>query len=288
MFSEKIPDRGWIPLYTLYKVGKIPTAVKLQKLIFLIQTEGHVDGYRFFKNHYGPFSNELDVDIQSFSESLDLMQMKSVDGSVYPYYLYTSNPKGNALVKEVVEPKIPRETLKRVDEVIARYKDKNYKELQEYVYRKYIINDQTFEEVYPSLSDNLVSLCSLWEKWYREDCPVAFSVLAVVEYCSRILSKLTVKKDPVLRGVCISSISEMTTKILDLTSSWKVSDNCPLSFKSLFSEISDQINFLDHYCGKHEILPNILEIDFSDFMNEEELGRLENELSKTRPSELMY
>ena len=289
MLVEKIPERGWIPLYTLFKLGKIPTAVKLQKLIFLVQTEGHIGGYRFFKKHYGPYSDELNIDVRSFSQSLGLMQMKIIEGTTYPYYLYSATSAGNSFVKEVVMKKLPAEILKRAEEIIDCYKDKNYRELQEYVYRKYVITEETFGEVYPSIRDDLISLNALWEKLYSDDCPAAFLFLAVIEYCSKALSKLNVVTyDQVLRGVCVSSFSELTHKMLDISSSCETSNKCPFSFKTMFSEISDQINFINYYCGKHGIIDNILDIDFSDFMNEEELGRLEKEMAKTRPSELMY
>lgn len=289
MIAEKTPERGWIPLYVLSKLGRIPTAVKFQKLTFLIEIEGRVDGYSFFKKHYGPYSEELAVDIRSFSESQGLMQTQIIEGTRYPYYVYTSTEKGNAFVKDVIEKKIPIDIRERVDEIIDCYKDKNYRELQEYVYEKYVIKPETFEEVYPNLSDNLISLENLWEKWYSDNCPAAFLTLAVIEYSTKVLSKLkTITDDQVLRGVCISSISELTNRLVELSSVCNTSDKCPLSLNPLFSEISDQIDFIEHYCCKNDILGNMMDIDFSDFINEEELGRLERELATTQPSELMY
>jgi uncharacterized protein YwgA len=282
-----VPERGWIPLYALFKLRKIVTATKLQKLIFLIETEGKIGGYSFFKRDYGPFSQELEVDVRSFSQSLNLMQTKIVEGTRYPYYVYLPTKQGLQLAEETKET-IPPKVLKKVDGIIEKYGPKNYRELLEYVYTKYVIPQHTFEEIYSPLSDDLISLDNIWKKWYRDDCPASFLILAVVEYASKALSKLKKAEDPVLRGVCTSSVSELTTRLLDLTSHCEASEKCPFSFKSLFLEISDNINFLDYYCGKHGIMPNILDIDFSDFINEEELRRLEQVLANTRPSELMY
>lgn len=288
MISKKIPERGWIPLYLLRILDKIPTATKMQKLIFLIQTEGKIDGYRFFKHHYGPYSDELEVDLKAFSESLGIMQTHIIEGANYPYYLYQPTPKGQKLIEYFVEKKIPSDIRKRVDAVIGKYGNRDYQQLQEYVYRKYVIPEQTFEEIYSHLSDDLISLDNIWKTWYRDNCPASFLILAVVEYSSKALSKVKGVNDPVLRGVCVSSISELTARIVDLTSHCETTEKCPFTFKSLFSEISDHINFLDNYCGKHSIIGNILQIDFSDFINEEELRRLEEVLAKNRPSELMY
>jgi uncharacterized protein YwgA len=287
MLIERIPERGWIPLYTLRKVGKIASAIKLQKLIFLIQTEGKIDGYRFFKHYYGPYSEELEVDIRSFSQSLDLVDVQVVEGNKYPYYVYSPTRKGIETIQEIIE-KIPLEDLKRADKIINKYMNKNYKELTEYVYKNYVIPEQTFETICPSLSDNLISLENVWEKWYKDDCPASLLILAVVEYCSKALEKLKTVQESVVRGVCISSISELTAKIVDLTSNYQTSESCPFSFKSLLTEISDYINFLDSYCSKNNILPDIMDIDFSDFMNEDELQRLEKTVAETRPSDLMY
>ncbi|MFA7080735.1 MAG: Panacea domain-containing protein [Candidatus Bathyarchaeia archaeon] len=287
MLVEKIPDRGWIPLYTLFKVGKISAATKLQKLIFLIQTEGKIDGYKFFKHHYGPYSEELVVDVQAFSKSLDLIDVQVIEGTKYPYYEYSPTAKGIETIQEIAA-KLSLEDLKRADKIINKYKNKNYKELTEYIYKQYVIPEQTFETLYSSLSADLVSLDNIWEKYYKDDCPASLLILAVVEYSSKALEKLKTTKDPVVRGVCVSSISELTAKIVDLTSSLQTSKDCPFSFKTLLTEISDHINFLDNYCGKNNILPDILDIDFSDFMSEEELQRLEKTLAETQPSELMY
>jgi len=288
MISKKIPERGWIPLYLLYVLGKIPTATKLQKMVFLIETEGKIDGYSFFKKHYGPYSDELEVDVRSFSESLNLMQTQIVEGARYPYYLYLPTTKGKDFTKRIIQEKVPPKLLKRADAIIQKYGKRNYQELQEYVYKKYVLPEQTFEQMYPRLSADLVSLDNIWNKSYQDDCPASFLILAVVEYGAKALSKLKKVPDPVLRGVCASSISDLTAKLVDLTSHCQAMEKCPFSFKTLFSEISDHINFLDHYCGKHGIMQNIMDIDFSDFMDEEELKRLEKTLEKTRPSELMY
>lgn len=260
----------------------------MQKLIFLVQTEGKIDGYGFFKHYYGPYSEELEVDISAFSQSLDLMQTKIVDGADYPYSMYLPTRKGLELIEELVKEKIPARTLKKVDRILAEHGTKNYKELKEYVYKKYVIPEQIFEQVYPHLSDDLISLDSIWKKRYRADCPASFLILTVVEYGSKALSKLKSVHDPVLRGVCISSISELTAKLMNLTSNCETTEKCPFSFRTIFSEVSDHINFLDHYCGKHGIMQNILDIDFSDFMDGEELKRLEKVLKENRPSELMY
>ena len=288
MISRKLPKRGWIPLYALSVLGKIPTATKLQKLIFLIQTEGKIDGYRFFKKHYGPYSDELDMDVRSFSQSLDLMQTQIVEGANYPYFLYQPTLEGLKLTKELAETEIPKEIRKRADEILAKYGGKSYQELQEYIYKKYVIPEQVFEDVYSHLSDDLISLDNLWTTLYKDDCPASFLILAVVEYGAKALSKLESVPDPVLRGVCVSSISKLIAKLVDLTSHCETTEKCPFSFKALFSEISDHISFLDNYCGKHGVIENIGEIDFFDFINEEELERLEKVLEKTRPAELMY
>lgn len=288
MLYEKIPKRGWIPLYVLSVLGKVPTATKLQKLVFLIQTEGMVDGYLFHKKHYGPYSEELNVDVKAFSQSFELMETQLIEGKNFPYYLYLPTQKGIETVNEIVKTKISKEDKAKVDEIVKKYGTKNYQELTEYVYKRYVIPEQVFDQIYPELTDDLISLESIWKKWYKDDCPASLFVLAMLEYQSKVLLKLKNIAEPVLRGVCVSSISELTAKLISLTSNCEVSKQCPFSFKSLFSEVSDQISFLDNYCGKQGIIGNIFDIDFSDFLNEEDLKRLEKEIAETPPSELMY
>jgi hypothetical protein len=288
MISRKIPERGWIPLYLLHKLRRIPTATKLQKMVFLIETEGRIRGYGFFKKYYGPYSDELEVDVKSFSEPLNLMQDQIIEGVKYPYHLYLATAKGTDFIKEIIKEKISPSLLKRADAIIEKYGNKSYQELLVYVYQKYVLPDQTFQQMYGRLSDDLVSLDNTWSESYQDNCPASFLILAVLEYGAKALSKLKRVSDPVLRGVCTSSISDLTAKLVDLTSHCQGLEKCPFSFKSLFSEISDDINFLDYYCGKHGIMQNIMDIDFSDFMDEEELKRLERTLEKIPPSELMY
>ncbi len=287
MLIEKIPKRGWIPLYTLAVLGKIVTATKFQKLIFLIQTEGLIEGYAFHKKHYGPYSEELDVDIRAFTESFNLIDTRLIEGKKYPYSLYSPTQKGIDTVTEI-KKEIPVEKMAKVDAIIKRYGNKSYQELLEYVYQKYVIKDQTFELLCPELSDDLLSLESIWRALYQDDCPASSIVLATIEYQTKALLKLQAIAEPVFRGVCVASISELTAKLLSLTSSCKIAKKCPLSFKALFSEVSDQISFLSQYCGKQGIIGSFDDVDFSDFINEEELARLEKELEQTTPAELMY
>jgi len=288
VLSEKIPKRGWIPLYVLLVLGKIPTATKLQKLVFLIQTEGRVDGgYLFHKKHYGPYSEDLDVDVNAFSNSLHLMETQLVEGLSHQYYLYKPTNLGKETTNEILKT-IPEDVKKRVDNIIGKYGEKNYQELLEYVYENYVINETTFDQLYLELSDDLFSLESIWKEWYKDDCPSTLFVLAMIDYQSKVLAKLRSIEEPVFRGVCVSSISELTAKLITLTSNCKSSKECPLSFKPLFYEVSDQINFLSNYCCKQGIIGDFFDVDFSDFLGEGELERLEKELAKTSPAELIY
>lgn len=288
MLSKKIPKRGWIPLYLLSVLGRVPTATKLQKLVFLIQTEGKVDGgYLFHKKHYGPYSEDLDVDVKAFSNSLNLMETRLVEGASHQYYLYTPTDLGRNTTNQLLTT-IPEAVKKRVNRVIQNHGEKTYHELLEYVYENYVINETTFDQLYHEISDDLFSLETIWKQWYKDDCPSTLFVLAMIDYQSGLLTKLKSIEEPVFRGVCLSSISELTAKLMTITSSCKSSNKCSLSYKQLFSEVSDQINFLSSYCCKHEIIGDFFDADFCDFLGEEELERLEKELAKTSPTELLY
>lgn len=285
---KNIPKRIWILLYLLHKLGRIPTAIKLQKFVFLLQTEGRVGDYRFFKHHYGPYSRELDMDTMFLSRSLKLMQTEIVEGTNYPYYLYSITPRGRKFVDTVVKKVVGDEILERASVIIKKYGTMNHWELQEYVYKTYVISEETFKELYPHLKDDLVSLDIVWKERYTDDCPASFFILAIVDYATKVLTKVKQKDDAVLRGVCIASVSELTAKLIDLTSTCQTTEKCPFSLKGLISEVSDYINFIDHYCSQHNVLENILDVDFSDFLNEEELQRLEKVFKTTKPSELIY
>jgi hypothetical protein len=86
--SMQLSERCWIPLLLLkLHGGRIATSLKLQKLVFLIQTEGRVkQRYRFMKRDYGPYSDELTLDMEVLSKNFSMVSIKTnMSASGYPY-----------------------------------------------------------------------------------------------------------------------------------------------------------------------------------------------------------
>jgi len=284
MYELKIPKRSWIPLYSLYLLKNITTALKFQKLTFLIQVEGKLPGYTFFMHHYGPFSRELDVD-SKFLNAINFVDKQIKEGEKYPYFVFSITNEGAKFVENTIEKTIEQPVLDKVMKIIKKHGNKNYLDITEYVYKKYVIPGMASQEIIPHLIEDSASLEHFWKRRYSEECPVSFLILAMIGYIEKAITKLSGIQDPVHKGVCIASISELTAKLIDLTSGCEIPEKCPLSFKHLLSDLSEHISFFDWYCSHHGILESVSDIDFSEFINEEELKRLQKIFQTT---ELIY
>ena len=149
------------------------------------------------------------------------------------------------------------------------------------MYRNYVISDRKdFFGIFHHLMDDLASLDFLWKKRYRDDCPASFLILTVIEYSAKVMEKLRKVEDPVCRGVCVASISELVARLIDLTSLC-TSKKYPFSFKHLISDVSEYMRFIESYCSRNGILGRVLDLDFSEFLDEEELERLEKAFQST-------
>ena len=265
--------RVWIPFLVLRELGKIVTSTKFQKLVFLIHVEGRLRGYRFTKYPYGPYSNELEIDMR-LANILGLIKRDFVMGVTHTYYTYELTSEGFQTLEDVLENVSP-DRIRRALNVVRKYGEMDYKKLMEYVYKRYIVPREEFGRISMTIRRKLDYWKDVW-KWKLVKEPRSVDtiyVLAIIEYAEKALEKAGTKvEDAVILGVCQATVSELIKKLSDLTL-------CALKehVVGVDPEINEIFDFLQYYCSENNILPVIDALDFSDFIEEEDVRKLEEE-----------
>jgi len=85
----------------LEAVATVEGRKKFQKLIHILQHFGVPFGFRFGYLHYGPYSSELDSQLESF-ESEGLIKEEAVSAGPYQSYRFTAQESLRSLVKKLV------------------------------------------------------------------------------------------------------------------------------------------------------------------------------------------
>jgi len=265
--------RAWIPFLVLRDLGKIVTSTKFQKLVFLIHVEGRLRGYRFTKYPYGPYSNELEIDMQ-LANALGLIKRDFVRGVTHTYYTYELTSEGFQILENVLE-NISPDRIRKASRVIRKYGEMDYKKLMEYVYKRYIVPREEFRRRSITIRRELDYLKDVW-KWKLVNEPRSIDtiyVLAIIEYAEKALEKAGTRvEDAVILGVCQATVSELIKKLSDLTL-YALKEHVI----RVDPEINEIFDFLQYYCSENNILPVIDELDFSDFIEEEDVKKLEEE-----------
>lgn len=269
-----LPERYWIPLLTVKAHGEqIVTSIKLQKLVFLLQAEGHIrERYRFVKHHYGPYSEELSVDTQILRDMalLDIDTKLALGG--YPYNIYKLTQHGNQAL-EALDRELDSEEKARVNEIVSRYKSYRHDVLLKYVYTKYVMDPDQIAQMTTSTRDNVWSLREKWNKLYSPDCLASTVYLAILDYVALGLGNLEKVKDPVVRSVWLSTALELTSRLISVTAACAPAGDC--SHASPSNEIFELINYLDDYSRNNGIASSLSELDLSNLISREEAERLQ-------------
>ncbi|MDI6903090.1 MAG: hypothetical protein QMC77_05070 [Methanocellales archaeon] len=283
--GDKIPERCWIPLLVLYRLGKVVTAIKLQKLIFLIQDKARIkQGYDFFKYHYGPYSAELELDTFLLSEAYNFISIEYKRIS-HPtgYYIYTIMPEGNAAF-ETILPSLNPELVRRADRCLEKFGSWDHYKLVEYVYEEYLPKKHAYEERFTHVKNDLESISSFWQKTYSPDCPASIDVLSVVEYIELAFKQMEMQEDEVTKGVILSAAAELSSKLIDVTSTCAEEEMCVYDADKCKASIDEPrlfelFDFLISYCESKGVLSKLEELDFADIILEEDFRRLKKSLS---------
>ena len=278
--AERVSPREYVLLYVIYRLGRVVTATKLQKLLFLILHEGKIPtDYRFRLHFYGPYEKQINSDTLHLKH-LSLIHIEDRLGAHdYEYRVYSITPLGVEFVKKHAIKRLKR-YLPRIDRLLEKYGNKSYAELKEYVYSKYV-EDITPGEVIKRSRKLIAQSQQLQDIWYSEHyqqlCPIALVVLSYLEYSQRALEKIAQVKDPVERKVLFYACADVIEMIEYITPILQ-HDTCPMGrdrFKIL-PEFVDSVAYLEYYCNKIGILKPMgdEEFDWSEFIDEGDAERV--------------
>jgi uncharacterized protein YwgA len=269
-----LPERLWVPLLALKAHGgRLVASLKLQKLVFLIQTEGRIqERYRFVKKYYGPYSEELGVDMTL----LQAMEMVTVTTRVSnwgnPYSIYELTPKGQRTIEDIRPSIEPQETT-RLEEIVGKYKPMNHDVITSYVYERYVMDPGQFQGNLKHARENVWSLRETWSILYSPDCYASMTYLAMLDYVSLGLKKIETVQDPVIKSVWLSTVLELTARLISATEACAPEGKC--SHANPSSEILELINYLNEYSQRNSIVPSLGELDLAETMSKEEADRLQ-------------
>jgi len=279
-----LPERVWIPLFVLNESGKIATKLKLQKLVFLVQTEAKIaDGYDYKRYYYGPYSPELDVDACTLDGN-KLIETSLNFGVRYPYWTFNIRDEGRQLVSKLLE-KQDKRVVDRIRKNLPEYLAMNHNQIVEFVYTKFGLKDR--KQLLHNLGDSLRSLSSVtacYESLYFPECPFITDALAFSEYCTSALEKAKSVGDDVVKSVILNSCNELIVKLMEIGQICSAERICFVKAENRTCQypdasVSELFSFIEDYCVKKSVLPRLDEFSFSK-MSEEEFERLKQAVSE--------
>jgi len=269
-----IPERCWIPLFVFNRLGKIVTRKKLQKLIFLVQEEARIkEGYEFKKHHFGPYSPSLAADIEMLAENEILAREHYI--SNHEYFIYYSTEESEKIFNENFTGMLINNLEERIDAKLDKYGDCDHNTLTEYVYKKYLPEDEDYEERTRRVVNDLLSLNLLWESHYTPECPLFIDAKAIIEYATLLFSKDFNGLDQVVKGVLLVASEDLIENLVDVTNDHR----CECS--EVDPSLIDLFDFITYYCNKNDVLPLPEDLDFSLLLTDAEIEQLEVEAQTT-------
>ncbi|MBU2476525.1 SocA family protein [Candidatus Micrarchaeota archaeon] len=261
MSSLKFPTKNiQFLLYALNKLQPAKGRIKLYKIHYLIEREGHVK-YDMPINQYplGP----VDYISINFCTENDLIRETVEEYFGYACYSISLTPQGKDYFDRECLPKIKRDEAKKADKIIEKYKNKTATEILNYVHEKYVdefIDSTKTKETIAGVQKNVPVFINLvqknLEKQSIESKDKFFSALGYLEHIEEILNDIKNVKDAVKRGQVLSTIKEVF-------SSLKESNYAPTSYAL------ELLDYLDSYCEKEGICKSMANDDLSDIPEEE-------------------
>lgn len=263
-----------ILLYLIYKLRKVSTALKLQKLMFLIFAEGKVPNY-FFKSHlYGPYSQAIQISTAKLSSEDFIDVTKFVYTSTQKKcYVYEITDKGRSYVEAEITHILPQKIKNQIDSIIEKYADFNHDTLVEYVHKNYTdVESKTLDSVKIETENRLQRLLDIWNSLDKNNS-VALNIAAYLEYCKKTLTKLNDSIKPMQKVLLLSSVRDLLNYIEKFTA---ISIDNLQAFSATPIEIEELFSFVEYICEKYSIIKALdsEELDYSDFISEEDAERL--------------
>lgn len=257
-FEERLPKTLQYLLHILKKSEgyKLYSKTMWAKILFLIETEGHVQlDTQITMDNYGPYPREEVV----YAIGNGLVSETERIGITHNCKEVTLTDHGLQVYNTSCLPYMDLKEVAKADKIIHKYINKDYLFVVEQVYTNYVdpFRDKNAEKRVLKLknlnerlilvANNASKLCNLDD----EQGSLQFSLLGKLQHISISISKLQQIEDPVILSVIYNSI----TNIVNL-----LGENDYL-YTITFDE---EFEFLDHYLSKHNILRSITDEDLSD------------------------
>jgi len=252
-------------------VGK----TRLQKIVFLVQVEAKLDLYDFKKHYYGPFSRDLDIDVVSHPELIEVKTQLSFTHPDRLYYIYKLTDKGRFL-REELESQFERRIVYKVRDLVNHLNKLSHEELVNKVYTEYIpISDVKLDDLRSDLGNFMTNVRRVFTEYHNRQ---SLFMLSVLEYLDLVLDQAR-DLDDVQRSI----ITKVSAELLEKCKEAFLDIIPPVDSERLrpsFLDIADVWGFLLEYCDKRKIGKNPFRSPPEELMTEEDVIRLQKALEE--------
>lgn len=280
--TVRIPTRTNITLFVLNELPQVATELKLQKLIFQVQNLARVSGgYRYFKNHFGPYSKELSMDTGTLANE-NLIEKEIVLGREHLYSVFKITERGRDYFKNYVAPNIDPQELLAMQKVLDQYSEYDHYQLARIVYEEWKIDEpQSIGSEIQVLKEDLQAIMDYWQTCSLPDCAAITRFLAFLEYSLEALVNAASNTDIVVKSVLARAIRELVENLESIARVCTNQDACLIEPDKGLCRHSDPsvhevFGFIEDFCEKHGILRKLSKIPLEELVTEDEYKRLQD------------
>ncbi len=243
-------------LFILHIVGKVLGRIKLYKIHYLIEREGHVKYDMPISNYpLGP----VDYVTIDFCTENDFIQDEEHRGVPYDFHEILLTEKGKKYFEKECKPLISADERKRAKKIIEKYSKMTGRQILDHVHEKYVDKFKNAKEtmrITHGFQKNIPIYQNLIKKNIGpeislEDEDALYSAIEYLHHIETVLKKMDQVKDPVQRGQVLWTVKELFEALKEN------------EYKSN-AYIKELFDYLDSYCEKEEICKSISSDDLSD------------------------
>ncbi len=258
--------RGWPILLALHYAGEMALHIRLQKILFLVMSEGKVKmPYNFTKHEYGPYEPEIKLDYLSL-ENEGYISVRCISKPERSYSIFSITKKGEEYVTRTLLRSIGQNNLKRIECVVRKYKGEDWKKTVSIVYERFNLERPELERKRMEIREELFRLRPLWEAHYQKNyCYHVFTSLALIDHSIIMLGKKRFDDlDITQYNVLTSFLEEVVNYLKRETLSFSP---CPeTSGCQKTEDIEELYDFIQYLGEKYRILPSTYneDVDLDD------------------------
>lgn len=265
-------ERLWLPLLIIGQEPHFIGKTKLQKLAFLIQIDSNLDLYDFKKHYYGPFSRELDNDLVSHNELVDIKVHPSIMSAERVYYEFKVTEEGHK-VKERLEKKLDKKRVNEAQKALKRYFDMPMDQLLEKAYECIDSADERLQGLESNFNLFQNNVKHVLDKHHNRQ---SLFMLVILDYVQQVLAQ-SKSIDAAQKAV----ITRLAAELLE-TCEEAFPDIVPPvdseRLRPIFTNIADLWGSLIEYCERRGIGRNPFKTPLEEVLSEDEATRLQKAL----------